>query len=218
MACLDIGTGDIQYAPRCDFVSAQIGSGDQIPRWQPGIELTYVVCDETFPTLEDAAFTSRQLTTAMGMWNNAGVTFRLVERNSLANFRVVYRNSPLDGRMETLASSFLPNNSAADKRTLYVYALAFTNAHLNNQAYFLAHEVGHILGLRHEFSMEREQCLWSTTFGSRNSSGIMAYYADSSHWRVTPQDLKEMEAFYNPSFTGQDGRKVMNYTPERVIY
>ncbi|KAJ6436060.1 Glycoside hydrolase family 43 protein [Purpureocillium lavendulum] len=177
-------SSSIEIERSIGVVSAQIGYGNHIP---PGV--------------------------AVHMWGDVGVTFRRIERSDGAHFRVVYRNSPLHGNMMTFATAFLPNYTA-DKRTLYVYALAFAETQIQHLANVLAHEVGHILGFRHEFAIEEEKLLHSVTLGSRNPNSIMCYHPDASRFKVTPQDRDEMKSFYGLSSANYAGLQVIEHIPD----
>ncbi|KAH6982293.1 hypothetical protein BKA56DRAFT_616370 [Ilyonectria sp. MPI-CAGE-AT-0026] len=202
-----------------DPLSAQIGLGNHVPRWVPSSVLTYVICTETFPDTYDAVFTAIELAKAISMWQNIAVTFKQVTRRySAANFRVVYRDLPVNNHKDTLASAFFPNTDHPEERTLHIYALAFTANHINNQANFLAHEIGHILGFRHEFSMKEEPLFWSATWGNRNPDSVMSYYHDSRLWQVQKQDLKELKSFYDSSMKTYKRRPVRNFKPQSYVY
>ncbi|KAH8729215.1 hypothetical protein BGZ61DRAFT_529459 [Ilyonectria robusta] len=202
-----------------DPLSAQIGLGNHVPRWVPGSVLTYVICTETFLDPYDAVFTAIELAKAISMWKSIGVTFKQVTRRySAASFRVVYRDLPVNNQKDTLASAFFPNTDHPEERTLHIYALAFTQYHINNQANFLAHEIGHILGFRHEFSREEEPLFWSATWGNRNPNSVMSYYHDSGLWQVQKQDLKELKSFYDSSMKTYKRRPVRNFRPQSSVY
>jgi hypothetical protein len=197
---------------------AQIGFRDHVPRWQRGLVLAYVICAETFPTPDDAVFATSQLTNAIAMWKGVGVTFKQVKRDDPANFRVVYRDLPQSGRRDVLALAFVPNNGVPENRTLFIYALAFGKDHVNHQANFLAHEIGHVLGLRHEFSLETETASWSATWMSRSPNSVMKYYSDPSMWCVQQQDLDELQAFYDDPMTEYHNMPVRNFVPASIVY
>lgn len=220
LACSD--TGDhaslTRGYPQIDFLSAQIGYNDHIPRWVPGEVLTYIIRTGSFPNSDDAKFTTYQLTKAIQMWKGVGVTFKQVPQDSGASFQVVYRDTPEYGQKGILSKAFLPNNDAPEFRTLHIYRMAFSDAHRNNQSNILAHEVGHILGLRHEFSIEKEPQLWSATWMERNPKSVMGYFLDSSSWCVQQQDLDELECFYNSSMECYHGRPVVNFTAQSHVY
>ena len=197
---------------------AQIGFCDHVPRWQRGLVLNYVICAETFLTPDDAVFATNQLTKAIAMWKDVGVTFKQVSRNAPATFRVVYRDLPDNGQRNVLASAFFPNNGLPESRTLSIYALAFAKDHVNHQANFLAHEIGHILGLRHEFSLETETPWWSAMYMGRSPNSVMKYYSDSSMWHVQQQDLDELQAFYDDPMTEYYKKPVYNFVAASVVY
>lgn len=200
-----------------DPVSAQIGHGDHVPRWAPGSVLTYVICTETFPSPDDASYSTNQLTEAIHMWMGIGATFKQVKRDCEATFRVVYKPRPQPDVEDVLATAFFPNNGHANDRTLHIYALAFSDAHVNYQANILAHEIGHILGLRHVFAMERES-KWSATWMNQCQNSVMDYYPDSSLLRVQQQDLEELEAFYNSTMEEYKGKPVTRFEPQSSVY
>ncbi|KAK4064657.1 hypothetical protein Trihar35433_8174 [Trichoderma harzianum] len=164
----------------------RIGFGGQISRWRRGSELSYVICDESFPTPDSAMLAKTAMRTATSMWKGIGVRFRQVERHDKATFAVVYEDSS-EG---VYAISFFPKASGG-KLVLYEPSLSNTD-HLAN---ILAHELGHILGLRHEFAQERE-LEPSVLFGHENANSVMNYFKQLSKYQVTEQDLQELAEFY----------------------
>ncbi|KAK0705459.1 hypothetical protein B0H67DRAFT_687628 [Lasiosphaeris hirsuta] len=202
-----------------DPFSAQIGYIDHIPRWARRSEpLKYVICAETFPNLDDSLWVASELRRAMDQWKGVGVRFQLVGRSCEAHFRVTYQALPANGDTNALASAFLPNADACpDKRTLRIYRLAFANSHREHLSNILSHEVGHILGLRHEFSMEGEPRWWSATWGKRNRGSVMEYHPSVS-MLVNQQDLDDLERFYASAMTDYLGKPVRDFTPPSVVY
>ncbi|KIE00089.1 matrix metalloproteinase-11, partial [Metarhizium majus ARSEF 297] len=200
-----------------DPLSAQIGFGDHVPRWAPDSVLTYVICTETFPSSDDAAYATNRLTEAIHMWMGVGATFKQVKRDRKATFRVVYRPKHRPDIEGVLANAFLPNGGRRNQRTLHIYALAFADTHVKYQANILAHEIGHILGLRHVFAMERER-EWSATWMNPCQNSVMDYYPDSSLLRVQQQDLEDLKAFYDSPMTEYQGKPVIDFVPRSSVY
>ncbi|KLU86244.1 hypothetical protein MAPG_05260 [Magnaporthiopsis poae ATCC 64411] len=195
-------------------LSAKLGWDGGIPRWQPKQRLKYVVCKNTFPKTSEGAHAAEQLAKAIRMWGDVGVTFEEAQGGAAANFRVVY--SP---QKHPLAMGFFPNDGPPEARTLWIYAQAFEPRHVNNQANILAHEIGHILGLRHECAMETEQDYPSTMWGKDSPESVMQKsHFDSSMWHVQQQDRDEVKSFYETSQTTHNGMVIRNYTAPSAVY
>lgn len=164
----------------------RIGFGGQISRWRKGSELSYVICDESFPTEDSAMLVRAAMEKAISMWKGVGAQFKQVDRHDKATFAVVYEDFS-DG---VYAISFFPKASGG-KLVLYELSLSNTKYLAN----ILAHELGHILGLRHEFAQEKEP--WSSIlFGRENNDSVMNYFDHLSKYQVTEQDLQELAEFY----------------------
>ncbi|KAJ4862324.1 metallo-peptidase family m12B reprolysin-like domain-containing protein [Trichoderma breve] len=164
----------------------RIGFGGQISRWRRGSELSYVICEESFPTQNSAMLAKAAMRTATSMWKGIGVRFRQVERHDEATFAVVYEDSS-EG---VYAVSFFPRASGG-KLILFESSLSNTDYLAN----ILVHEVGHILGLRHEFADEREPEP-SILIGRENTNSVMNYFKQLSKYQVTEEDLQELAEFY----------------------
>ncbi|KAI0469022.1 hypothetical protein F4859DRAFT_488262 [Xylaria cf. heliscus] len=193
---------------------AQIGYYPYIPRWLTGEFVDYVINTESFVNPGLARFTARKAVEAIAMWQNIGVSFRKVSRDEPATFQIKYRDLPSDGSDDVYAEAFFPQ---AGPGTLFVYKLALETANGDYLANFLAHEIGHILGLRHIFAEEDREPR-SLLWGSRNESSIMNRFADLSLYSVQEQDRTELRSFYD--FTGQTykGWFIRDFTPGRFVF
>ncbi|KAL6836973.1 hypothetical protein V8C40DRAFT_1540 [Trichoderma camerunense] len=164
----------------------RIGWDDEIPRWRRGSELSYVVCVESFPA-PLSSVVEDSMKAAIDMWGGIGVSFNQVARNDPATFAVIYENR----NRNAYACSFFPNELS---RELIIYPPSLREPDF--LANILAHEVGHILGLRHEFAHKREKGRPSALFGSENADSIMNYFDHPERLQVREQDLEELERFY----------------------
>ena len=198
---------------------ARIGWIDHIARWGLGEVLTYDVCSETFRSQADVDHATAALAAATTMWAGVGVTFQPVPRGHPATFRVVFVDWPVVGfGFNVFARAFLPNvDPNPESRTLFIYPLSFEPAHRHNQAGILAHEVGHILGLRHETPSRPEP--WSTQWMGQNPGSVMlGDHRDSSKWAVTWQDWSELRTFLHDPRTDYDGKPIRTFAAPRAVY
>lgn len=128
---------------------------------------------------------------AVCQWEGEGVRFKEVDHEDEFNFVVKYSQGEIFD--DCLGRSFFPG---ATKRKLYIYALALTSENRNYLAGLLAHELGHIMGLRHEFAAEREKKVRSYLFGEKNKFSVMNYFEHPSQWGVQSQDRHELASLY----------------------
>ncbi|KAK1254556.1 hypothetical protein MKX08_008551 [Trichoderma sp. CBMAI-0020] len=192
-----------------------IGNGSKIPRWRKGSEIFYVICTESFETPGAAALVSAAMTEAISMWGNVtDVVFREVGRDSPATFRIKYKESH-NSHDDVYAMSFPPKESAS---SLVVYQPALEDSISSYLANILAHELGHILGLRHEFALQKERGLHSVRFGSENHQSVMNYFGHPSKLQVGQQDREELAAFYAYSQVDYEGLPIINITPRLRRY
>lgn len=154
----------------------------------------------SFLSQELAAHASKCLEEAARQWNrgNVGVQFQKVADGEKAVFQLEY--SIIDeGNRTRLAHAFMPGPQWSLQK-FWVYKLAFNKDCCSSMTNIFCHELGHILGLRHEFSLERENTCSSVQWGPRNSLSIMSHYSKSLHMEET--DISELKRFYE--FRGKE--------------
>ncbi|OTA97987.1 hypothetical protein M426DRAFT_70609 [Hypoxylon sp. CI-4A] len=194
----------------------RVGHGESIPRWVKGSTIKYVVYYESFGDANLADFVAKKAAEATGMWMDIGVKFEEVPRDQPATFQIYYFDLPADGDTNVGAESFYPQDKPG---TLSVYKVALRKPNIEYLANILAHEIGHILGLRHEFAGEfngqtkQLKEVKSLLWGKENRDSIMNYFKDVRQYVVRRQDLEELNSFYNLSDPEFGGLVIRNFEP-----
>lgn len=169
-------------APRSSPAAVMVGLFETIPRWKLGSVINFATYSEGFPAPGDAVYAAKALIQAADEWNAAkvGVTFKWVPNLEDAAFVLAYGGH----RDRVLASAFFP--SASPLETLWVYDAAFEKTeqksergpytHYGIMKNVFLHELGHVLGLRHEFAMDPERFEGgAVVMGTRNPESVMEY-------------------------------------------
>ncbi|KAF5687163.1 matrix metallo ase-11 [Fusarium denticulatum] len=127
-----------------------VGLKEHIPRWVPGSVIKWAAWRAGFKSQDDADYAAQQLNIAAQKWNeaNVGVTFEWVPMAKDATF--VLTNGGANGT--TLARAFFPNGE--DLNYVFVYSYAFSQEWKPHMWNVFMHELGHVIGLRHEFAID----------------------------------------------------------------
>lgn len=166
-----------------------IALNDICPRWVPGSVITWAAWRSGFDSQEDADYAANSLEIAAQIWNsaNVGVTFEWVPLAKDATF-VLCHGGKNPG---TYAEAFFPNDLPLNY--LFVFSLSFTELKEHLWRVFL-HELGHVLGLRHEFAITDEQKWKAVEFGPRNELSVMNYREEPP--MLQQSDIDSTRLFY----------------------
>lgn len=204
------------------FDQIVVGDGPIIPRWSGTAanpaKLLYFGVRQGFPSDTDFDYAVKSFQEAADDWNaiNFGVTINRTTDRAKANFVLVYyKPGSNDSDKSVLASAFFPNQ-VDDVRC---YELALTDAdqrkYLKNT--FL-HEIGHIIGLRHEFAIKGDKLgndpegQGAKQFGSENEHSVMSY--DPINY-IQDTDKHDVLEFYKlPNRSKIDGVEVTDFIPK----
>lgn len=177
--------------------SIVVGLFTSIPRWKLGSVINFATSADGYPTPADAVYAANQLIAAADEWNSykIGVRFNWVANVDDAAFVLAY-----GGEQDTvLASAFFPN--AKPLNTLLVYKYGFdknvqdggwTNYSILKNVFL--HELGHVLGLRHEFAMDANRYEGGAfRLGQTNELSVMSYNFPP---KIQDTDIVDTRAFY----------------------
>ncbi|KXJ88203.1 hypothetical protein Micbo1qcDRAFT_214879 [Microdochium bolleyi] len=196
-----------------------VGFDGEVPRWVPGSVIKWAAWRQGFASQDDADYAAAQLLMATEAWNNAdiGVTFEWVALAKDATF--VLTHGGADGR--TLASAFFPNKN--DLNYMFVYTYGFNREWKPNMWKVFTHELGHVLGLRHEFAIGDVPSTMSAEGDSAvridapDAMSVMNYRKEPPE--IQQSDIDSTRKFYqmredangNPPRIGQT--EIVDYTP-----
>jgi hypothetical protein len=183
-----------------------------IPLWERNMLLRYRFQDRSLNRFRDPAALKAAIRQLFGeavmAWGDAA-PIRFAERPDSPDFEFVVRNADdCDTAGCVLASSFFPDQG---QHKLTIYPEMFKQER-REQVETLAHEIGHVFGLRHFFANVSEEAWPSQLFGRDNPFSIMNY-GDKSY--MTPTDRSDLKALYEAAWSGR--LTAINGTPIRLM-
>lgn len=192
-----LGSGDISTQEgRSSLVGITVDG--KLVRWAPGVTLTYCVLKNTFGSDDKYETVKANMQLATWDWEKVcGVKFEHVAALDASETTrpegVIFAVREIDAGGEFIASAFFPNDPRNRRRVLIdpsYYTTTF------DQVGVLRHELGHVLGFRHEHirSEAPPQCPDETTFDAENLTmydpqSVMHYFCG----QVGTRDLKITE-------------------------
>jgi hypothetical protein len=184
-----------------DINAVYVGMYDQIGRWTPGMVISWTTSKDSFRNPQEAEYAERAFEQAAGKWNKFRVGVSLKRVDTGAIFTLVYGGKKTD----CYARAFLPNQK---ERKVYVYDNAFQPCYKEFMSNIFHHEVGHIIGLRHEFAPCEGHGgvqLWH-----RNGYSCMGYKC-FPWFPIQDSDVLGAKALYSMSGSFK-GCRIVNYS------
>jgi hypothetical protein len=183
-----------------------------IPLWQRNMILRYRFNRQSMLRMRDPervmARVRELLAAAVDSWGDSA-PIRFTERSEAPDFEFVIRNADdCDPTGCVLASAFFPDHG---QHRFVIYPEMFRQEE-NEQVETMAHEIGHIFGLRHFFANITETEAPSQLFGTDSRFSIMNYGDDSY---LTFADKADLRALYEEVWSGR--RTDINRTPIRLM-
>lgn len=183
-----------------------------IPLWDREVTLNYRFQEQSLVPFQDPDAVKDYVRELMGeallAWGPA-VPVRFSETQEPWDFEIVVRdedNCNLAGC--TLARAFFPDSGQHD---LVLFPRMFSQ-NRKEQVETMAHELGHIFGLRHFFAKVSETAFDSEIFGEHDKFSIMNYGADSV---LTDTDISDLVELYSQAWSG--ALKDINGTPIKLV-
>ncbi|KAJ4198705.1 hypothetical protein NW767_008695 [Fusarium falciforme] len=180
-----------QHHETASCTAAQLGSNGCISRYSVNATLRYFVDLDGFQAKADGEYVAACFEVATQAWSLGPVQFKRSFDRKDAFFSVVYSSDAPNDR--TLAAAFFPN-CPAESRMVKVFPLAFVfrDAMVNT----FCHELGHVLGLRHEFAAQTEKDDPSVHWGFPNPESVMNYYNHPLEMAVHELDIALTNGLY----------------------
>ncbi|KAF9333065.1 hypothetical protein BG006_004053 [Podila minutissima] len=186
-------------APKVDPVALRVGTNGFIPLWAPGTVLHYRFNERS---LRRSGRSKEQIlmlfNKALSQWGDA-VPVMFTENRITWDFEFVVRqHDDCDSNGCVLASAFFPGGG---QQQLVVYPKMLDDPDVDEQVETMAHELGHVFGLRHWFApCEDMGRNWrAELFGTNNPFTIMNY---DDECVMTDIDRKDLKLLYEMAWSG----------------
>ncbi len=183
-----------------------------IPLWAKGVTLRWRFAEGTLDKFEHplaaGAAIEKLLASAIHEWGSAAPV-KFSKNSDVWDFEIVVKASDdCEGGGCVLASAFFPDGG---RHQLFIYPVLFQQT-LTEQVETLAHEIGHVFGLRHFFALVKESRWPAEVFGTHVPFTIMNYGDES---RMTPQDRADLGRLYQAAWSGK--LRDINGTPIHLV-
>lgn len=184
-----------------------------IPLWAHGVSLRWRFQEQSLLAFQDPELVERTVIALFGeallLWGDAA-PIKFVNAEDAWDFEIVMRSTDdCDDNGCVLASAFFPD---AGRHELVIYPRMFRETP-EEQVETLAHEIGHIFGLRHFFAKITERRWRSEIFGEHNPFSIMNYGPQSV---MTENDRSDLKRLYELAWSG--ALTDINGTPIQLVY
>lgn len=171
-----------------------------IPLWEQGTTLRWRFQEQSLLHFKNVDVAKGAIRTLLGSallaWGSS-VPVRFAERKDTWDFEVVVRESDdCDINGCVLASAFFPDSG---RHELLIYPKMFSESK-QEQVETVAHELGHVFGLRHFFAQVRETAWPSVRFGKHKPFSIMNYGSKSV---MTAADRSDLKLLYEKVWSGE---------------
>ena len=193
-----------------------VGCNSIIPRWGHGSVITFTSRPWTFLSYEDAQHAEKSLKRAAEEWNRCqiGITFKWVNPDEDAVFELAYGGCG-GSTAYTFAMSFFPNSK---KRIMYVYEWSFQDKYWHSMVNIFLHELGHVMGLRHEFAAIKEKEAPAVPYGPANKLSVMNYFKDPKDIWIQKSDAEYAKKFYELDENRFMGFDIVDEAPQNMSY
>jgi hypothetical protein len=183
-----------------------------IPLWAQGVTLRWRFQEASVRLFADPegakAYLRKLLGNGLLLWKDA-VPVRFAEAQEAWDFEIVVRAQPdCSPAGCTLAKAFFPDQG---RHELVLFPTLFDQPE-KEQVETLAHELGHVFGLRHFFAKISETALPAEVFGKHSRFSIMNYGADGS---MSSADRADLAKLYTQAWSGK--LTEINGTPIRLV-
>lgn len=184
-----------------------------IPLWGRNVTLRWRFQEQSMAVFVDPEaakqYLRELLAQALILWTEPAMPIRFKEAQDAWDFEVaVNATTDCDFGGCSLASAFFPDGG---RHELRIFPTMFEQPRAE-QVETMAHEIGHIFGLRHFFAQISESQWPSEIFGSHQKFSIMNYGVDSV---MTDKDRSDLANLYNLAWRG--ALRSINGTPIRLV-
>jgi len=185
-----------------------------IPLWAKNCTLRWRFQEQSMKTFANPEAAKTRIRELMGkallLWGDA-VPIKFAERKDAWDFEVTMRNADdCDINGCTLAMAFFPD---AGRHELLLYPQMFEYPE-KEQVETLAHEFGHVFGLRHFFAKIEEKEWKSEIFGTHKPFTIMNYGAKGVMRAADRNDLKKLyQKVWSHELTAINGTNIRLFRP-----
>jgi hypothetical protein len=183
-----------------------------VPLWAQGTILRWRFQESSLQHFDDPeaakAAIEQLLAEAILSWGNAA-PIKFTKASDAWDFEIVVSEvDKCNPAGCTVARAFFPDQGRHD---LLIFPRMFTQER-EEQVETLAHEIGHIFGLRHFFAQISEGQWPSQIFGTHKKFTIMNYGVDS---KMSPEDRIDLKALYQAVWRGELTQ--INGTPIKLV-